>query len=202
MLKRYGVKYSGESKEIRKKWESTIKEHFGVKHNWSDPQIRKEIAQTNLKQYGNPFGRTKKRYRYDGIEFDTSFELIYFIYMELQNKNVERNLSYSFIYEYNGVSHRYFPDFKTDEGFVEMKGDQFFAEDGTMKNPWKGKNWTEEQKTESDALYEAKHQCMLKNGVKIFRSKDVSEFADYIRKALKINDLKKYLKQFEIDAKS
>lgn len=202
MLKRYGVKYSRESKEIRKKLDESNERKFGVKNCWANKEIRKQIERTNLEKYGTPYGRSKKKYRYDGIEFDTSFELIYFIYMKLQNKNVERNLSYSFVYEYNGVSHRYFPDFKTDEGFVEMKGDHFFAEDGTMRNPWKGKDWTEEQKKESDALYEAKHQCMLKNDVKIFRSKDVSEFSDYIRKALKINDLKKYLKQFEIDAKS
>lgn len=202
MLKRYGVKYSGQLKETREKWADAIEKRLGVRHNWSDPQTRKNIAQTNLKRHGNPFGRTKKKYRYDGVDFDTSFELIYFIYMKLQNKNVERNLSCSFDYEYNGITHRYFPDFKTDDGFVEMKGDQFFKEDGTMKNPWTGKNWTKEQKEESDAIYEAKHQCMLINDVKIFRSKEVNAFAEYICKALKINNLKKYLKQFEIDKKS
>lgn len=202
MLKRYGVKYSGQLKETKEKWADTIEKRLGVRHNWSDPEIRKEIAQTNLERYGNPFGRTKKRYRYNEIDFDTSFELIYFIYMKLQNKNIERNLSYSFVYEYNGISHKYFPDFKTDKGFVEMKGDHFFAKDGTMRNPWKGKDWTEEQKKESDALYEAKHQCMIRNGVKIFRSKDVSIFSEYIRKALKIDNLRQYLKQFEIDAKT
>lgn len=202
MLERHGVEYSAQSLEIKEKWADSIEKRLGVRHNWSDPQTRKEIEQTNLKRYGNPFGRTKKKYRYEGIDFDTSFELIYFIYMRFQNKNVERNLSCSFDYEYNGVSHRYFPDFKTEEGFVEMKGDQFFNNDGTMRNPWKEKDWTEEQKKESDAIYEAKHQCMLKNDVKIFRSKEVKQFAEYICKELKISNLTKYLKQFEIGSKN
>lgn len=202
MVERYGVEYSHQSAEIREKWADSVEKRLGVRHNWSDPKTRKALEQTNLEKYGTPYGRSKKKYRYEGIDFDTSFELIYFIYMKLQNKNIERNLSCSFDYEYNGIFHRYFPDFKTDDGFVEMKGDQFFNDDGTMRNPWKEKDWTEEQKKESDAIYEAKHQCMLKNEVKIFRSKEVKQFAEYICKELKISNLTKYLKQFEIGSKN
>lgn len=51
-----------------------------------------------------------------------------------------------------------------DDILVEVKGDQFFKEDGTMQNPY--------DHTQDD-LYEAKHQCMIDNNVYIFTSNDI-----------------------------
>ena len=75
------------------------------------------------------------------------------------------------------------PDFKVDGQFIELKGDQFFK-DGKMQNPYDHSQ---------DLLYEAKHQCMIKNNVKILRPVDYQKYVDYITAKYG----KTYLKQFK-----
>ena len=69
--------------------------------------------------------------------------------------------------------HRYFPDFILDDEFIEIKGDYFFKEDGTMCNPFDHSQ---------DDLFEAKHQCMIKNNVKILTSIDYNFYISYCAK--------------------
>ena len=45
MLKRYGVKYSGQSKEIKEKWANTIEKRLGVRHNMSIMELHIDIFQ-------------------------------------------------------------------------------------------------------------------------------------------------------------
>ena len=101
-------------------------------------------------------------------------------------------ITFSFI-DKNGVEHKYHPDFLVEDKIVEIKGNHFFKEDGTMQNPWKNRNWTEEQQKDSDALYEAKHQCMLRNGVRIITGNEYKKYNIYVEKRYG----KKYLKQFK-----
>ena len=80
----------------------------------------------------------------------------------------------------------YFPDFKIGDKCFEIKGDHFFKEDGTMQNPYDHSQ---------DLLYEAKHQCMLKNHVIIILTS--SAFIKRIRQYINNKYGKKYLKQFK-----
>ena len=48
------------------------------------------------------------------------------------------------------------PDFKVDNKYIELKGDQFLKSDGTWQCPFDHS---------LDAIYEAKHQCLIKNNV-------------------------------------
>ena len=57
----------------------------------------------------------------------------------------------------------YQPDFLIDGQLYEVKGDQFFEGD-KMINPYD---------RNQDGLYEAKHQCMLNNGVIILKVEDI-----------------------------
>ena len=67
---------------------------------------------------------------------------------------------------------------------VEVKGDHFFKEDGTMQNPYDHSQ---------DELYEAKHQCMLSNGVDVWRYKQYHKCIDYVKDKYG----KDYLKSFK-----
>ena len=80
------------------------------------------------------------------------------------------------------------PDFLVDGHYVEIKGDHFFKKDGTMQNPYDHRQ---------DGLYEAKHQCMLQNSVKIMRVSEMKDIVDYV--SCKYG--KSYLKQFRRCAK-
>lgn len=66
--------------------------------------------------------------------------------------------------------HYYFPDFEIDGKLVEIKGDCFFAEDGTACCPFDHS---------LDERYEAKRQCGLENGVEFWTSKDYSSMLAY-----------------------
>ena len=80
------------------------------------------------------------------------------------------------------------PDFIVEGYIVKIKGDHFFKEDGTMQNPFDHS---------LDGLYEAKHQCMLKNDVKIIKVFEMKDILNYIYEKYGKN----YLKQFRRCAK-
>ena len=61
-----------------------------------------------------------------------------------------------------------------------------------MINPFRMKDWTDEEYFMECAKYEAKHQCMLINNVKILRSAEYSKFLDYVSNKYG----KDYLSQF------
>ena len=64
---------------------------------------------------------------------------------------------------------------------VEIKGDHFFVESGQMICPFRKKKWSDERYADECAKYEAKHQCMLKNNVKIMRSDEYLFCVQYIQ---------------------
>ena len=77
------------------------------------------------------------------------------------------------------IEHYYIPDFEINGRLVEIKGDQFFKEDGTMQCPF-DHNY--------DGQVEAKHQCMLNNNVLIIRSSEYKVAVDYFNSKYTKND--------------
>lgn len=132
------------------------------------------------KQYCSPKCALHK-YTYNGLNFDSASELAYFIWLSDNDAHFEYQPKISFAYTYNGKTHAYHPDFIVENTFVEIKGAHFF-ENGKMINPY--------DRTQ-DGLYEAKHQCMLDNSVKI-----VTDYDEYIKY---VNDkyTKNYLSAFK-----
>lgn len=68
----------------------------------------------------------------------------------------------------------YKPDFIVEGKITEVKGDHFFK-NGKMICPWKHKNDTPEKIEWRNGLFEAKHQCMIRNGVIILKQKEFKE---------------------------
>ena len=134
----------------------------------------------------------RAKYLYNEITFDSSWELAIWIYCKDNGIEIEKATEH---YQYfcNGKSHLYFPDFKICGVEVEVKGTQFFAEDGTMTCPYRNKDWTDEEYAEVCAVYKAKHQCMIDNNVKIMRFEDVIPMLNYIKCKYGLS----YLKQFK-----
>ena len=65
-------------------------------------------------------GRGKSGW-YKNYWCDSSWELAWVIYNLDHNINFERNLE-GFEYHYNNNIYKFFPDFKTKDGYVEIKG--------------------------------------------------------------------------------
>lgn len=66
-----------------------------------------------------------------------------------------------------------------------MKGGQFVKKDGTYQNPYDHS---------LDALYEAKHQCMLKNNVIVLGIDEVKKCIQHVDKKYG----KQHLKSFKV----
>lgn len=118
----------------------------------------------------------KRKYVYQGHCFDSSWEMYFYIYHKDKGDDIQR-VKECWDYEFNGEIHHYEPDFKIEDKYYEIKGPQFFKEDGTMQQPWDHSK---------DDLYEVKHQFMLSKGVIII--KDIKPYQDYVEE--------KYTKDF------
>ena len=68
----------------------------------------------------NKTGRGKKGW-YRGFYCSSTYELAFIIYCLDNNINIERYKGY-YVYEYEGKSHRYYPDFIIDGTIYEIKG--------------------------------------------------------------------------------
>ena len=128
------------------------------------------------------------------INFDTAPELAYFIWLKDNNIDFEYHPQKFFEYEFEGRIHRYFPDFFVENKYIEIKGDQFFKPDGTMFCPYRNKTISDKIYEQRCRMYEAKQQCMTKNGVVILKSADYKIYIDYVRNKYGHDYLKKFRK--------
>lgn len=149
-MNKYGTEWYTQTDEFRKRFIETCKERYGTEYPIQNAEI---------------FKKTKRKFEYDGTLFDSKWEIIFYMYLKRNNIKFEYQPKIKFEYEYEGKKHFYKPDFLLEDGrIIEIKGPQFFK-DGKMINPWKH---------EQDGMFEAKHQCMLRNKVIIIM--DINQY--------------------------
>lgn len=179
-IQKYGVPYSGMS-EIKKihTEESNLKK-YGVKHVNQVPEIKQKGTDTLITNYGQLFNYSK--YLYDKQKFDSSWEIIYYIYLKSNNIQFEFHKKHFWLsYFKNGKECRYYPDFIVNNEIHEIKGDQFFNKNNEpydrIHNVW----WHE------------KYKCMIKNNVKIIRGNDMIPILKWFNENYPINYLDQFL---------
>lgn len=210
----FGVEYPMQSKEVFEAGRNKKLERYGDKDynnrkknketrllknngNWDSQESIQLRKSTCNKKYGGPTPmsdhniriKTRTKYCYNDINFMNTWELSYYIWLQDNNMCFEYQPESTFKYEYNGNVHEYNPDFKINGEYFELKGDQFFKNHDITKemiNPY-------DKSHKSDRLYEAKHQCMIKNNVKILTSIDMKPILKYVKDKYG----KDYLKQFK-----
>lgn len=167
---RYGVNWQGERTEIKEKIRCINQEKYGVDWFTQTPEFN-NIAH--------------KKYIYNNISFASSWEIALYIYL------IDHNISFTyqpsdikFTYIYNNIQHRYFPDFKINGVYYEIKGDYFFNDENILICPYDNSY---------NELYKQKYLCMLDNNVKILRYIDMIPYLTYVKN----NYGKTYLKQFK-----
>ena len=194
-LKKYGAEFPLQSKEIREKIQKTNIERYGfiiptknkdisIKISKAKKQANEKRKETCLQKYGVEFinrndeirHRARKKYSYDGLQFDSSWELYFYIYFKDLGKIINRE-SVKLEYNFNGETRYYFPDFEVDNKLYEIKSLFFFDENNNLINPYDNS---------LSELYKAKQNCMIKNNVDIIT--DISLYKDYVEK--------KYTKDF------
>ena len=164
--------------------ETCFKKYGGPTGN-HDPVIKAKIRETNNKMHNGQYSQNELFYYY-GQSFHSSWELAVWIYCIDNKTSIIKSPA---IFKYNGPNeeiHSYTPDFMIDGKLVEIKGDQYFKEDGTMRFPYNKKkinnkwiNMAFEEKLYYDSLYERKHQCGIEHGVEFWRKKDIEPYIDY-----------------------
>ena len=194
-LEKYGVENPFQAEEIKQRIIQTNNERYGVDYaimrkdfidrarttradrydnGWYDSA---KLRQTCEEKYGvswysqteafHKYGR--KKYYFKNESFDSFPELAVWVYHLDHNIPIKRH-PIKLQYIADGKRHYYFPDFEIDGQLVEIKGDQFFNEDGTMCNPF--------DHTQDD-LYKSKHRCMLQHKVSIWKSADYTKYLDW-----------------------
>ena len=134
-----------------------------------------QCIDTSMKHFGtdSPMkcvevrSKQSKKYNYNGIRFDSSWELAFWIYHKDNEIEISREPK-SPEYEYEGKKHYYFPDFEVNGKLYEIKGCQFLIKKDInlgFKNP----------------LDEAKYQCAISNGVTFIFDKEIKFYLNYIK---------------------
>lgn len=172
-LKKYGVDNPAKVPEIKEKIARTNLQRYGTENPFASEEIKNKIIKTNLARYGvtNPTqcadirSKAAKKYKYNGINFDSSWELAFYIYHIDKGDNIQRELT-SFVYEYKGKQHKYFVDFTINNINYEVKSDYLFRY----------------MTTHEDSIEYAKYKCMLHHNVIILQATDLKECLNYVQK--------------------
>lgn len=190
---------------FNKRRKSTILKNFGTWENYIQNSSEKS-KKTKLKKYGNATynNQTKRwktllkngssiyghKYLYENIYFDSSWELLFWIYHQDNSSNIERNNSFFFNYkDNNGKEHKYFPDFKLNNQWIEIKGSQFFNKEGNAIKSFEGEDWT------------SKYQCIIDNNVKLIFGEDLKDIFKYCAEKISKGSMKnlwRWCKQFAL----
>ena len=170
-LEKYGSICPLNNSEIQQKSKETLMKNYGVGNPFESEEIKEKSKQTCQEKYGvdfyvqtNEFARShRKPIEYDGIMFDSSWEVEVYKFCIRNGMNVIYQPDIKLTYEYEGKIHYYQPDFLIDGKIYEVKGDHFFDGD-RLVNPYN---------RNMDGLIETKFRCMIENGVVILRGEDV-----------------------------
>lgn len=171
---RYNSEWAISSNTVRQKSLETLLKNYGVENSMFSPIVKERVRQTNIIRYGQPQPPSRK-YLFMNDSFDSSWEIYFYLYHLFISKSniiphpIDKHISFT----YNNKIHTYCPDFLVDDKIYEIKGPQFFKDDGTMCNPFDHS---------LDGLFEAKHQCMLQNNVTIIT--DISIYKDNVDRIL------------------
>ena len=171
LLKNYGVENPSQSETIRYKRVDTFIERFGVENPFMNEQVKDKIKSTLLEKYGVSNAHfLYKKFMFNNETFDSYWELCFYVYYFDNNAKITRKPA-PIKYVFNDQEHLYYPDFEVNGQLYEIKGDQFFKENGTMQNPYDHSQ---------DALFEAKRQCALRNNVIFVMQEDIKPYIDYV----------------------
>lgn len=172
----YGSKCALQNPEVGKKTRASIRRIYGVDHYSQNPEVRKR--------------QTYNWYEYNGISFNSSWELAFWIYNTEHGIKTEREPRQFKYVDSKGKSHVYFPDFLVNGvQLVEIKGDDQFDENGRM---------IDKLDPNKNYIAEAKQLCMEKLGVVVIRSQEIRPYLKYVETKYGKDYLKGFKKRKEV----
>ena len=134
-------------------WVEKTQNNYFLKTGFKNPQQNPSVLQN----------RTSK-YEYNGIKFDSSWELAYYIWLKDHNIEFKYHSNLYFEYTVNNVKKRYFPDFILNNCIVEIKSDYLMNESCKYHIP------------------NEKIECMKEHNVIILKQTEIYPFIDYVKR--------------------
>lgn len=122
-LQKYGVDNVSKLPATVEKIKSTNLKRRGVEFPSQDPEVIKKMRESS-----------KKKYMYEGMSFDSSWELAFYIMNKDAGHKVVRE-PIMIPYESRGVTYYYIPDFSVNGALYEMKGSQLIKDDVWVPSP-------------------------------------------------------------------
>lgn len=182
---KYNVDWYRQSEEYDKAIKITNNKKFNSDYYFSSEIGKNNIKNTMIERYGVEHAlqckeirdKTKKKYTYNGINFDSSWEIAFYIYLSDHNVRFEYHpIDFDYYCPIDNKKHKYELDFKLfNNTFIEIKGGHLL----------------EKMKTDVNSKEHYKYLCMLENNVKIIT--DCSKYLDYINETYG----KQYLSRFK-----
>lgn len=192
-LQKYGVENAHQSSEIIQKTKETCKERYGAESYFASEIGKEKIKQVFLEKHGveNPSqvkevqAKKNRKYFYENMYFDSSWEIALWIYAKDHGEDIEREPC-TLDYEFAGKVHKYYPDFRYKGELVELKGSQLYnIETGKVSDIYANSEIIKQQVL-------AKIDCAKRNGVKIWGQYQMYNILKYIKEKYGPN----YLQQF------
>lgn len=181
--RKYGCENAFQSEKIKQKIKESMVKSYGVEHALQCSKFKEKFIKTCNERLGvdypsqnvEVFKKIRKKYTYNNIQFDSSWELAFYIYNVDHNIMFEYQPDLNIWYELNGKKHKYIPDFKIGDTIIEIKGDQFYS--GVFESE----------------KFKAKLKVMNELGVQILRKVDILKYLDYVRLTYGRNYLKTFM---------
>ena len=189
LIQKYNVEDFHEIEDFKSRQQQGWMDKFGVVHPMKSDDIKKKVKDSHIRNWGSWFSQThmfhklkKHKFhseKYPGLTFDSTWEVKVYEFCRDNNIPVEYSPEISYPYEYDERTWTYHPDFLINGKVYEVKGDHFFRINEStgkeeMFNPYRSPKWSDEQYAWVCGKFEAKHQCMLENSIKIIRDSDIS----------------------------
>lgn len=182
LLEKYGVDNNAKRTDVKEKTKNTLIEKHGSVKNAYRAKLE-NIRKTMIDHYGvttNLVFVTFKKYFYDENYFDSSWELAYYIWLKDHNIDFKYHTEQIEYIGDDGEKHFYYPDFIVNGKIVEIKGDQFFNEDGEPYDRYHKVFWRN------------KYNLIINSGGKILTHKDLTEQFEYVKKTYGKHFLKEH----------
>lgn len=206
-LSKYGVEWPNQSEEIKEKSKKTNLEKYGYVASAQAPEVKQKLIKNNILKYGHSCplqnheikSKAQAKYKFEGIIFDSSWELIFYFYIKkIRKLKIERITNPILYYDNGNILHRYYPDFKIENNLIEIKGPHLLLKDENnniigLTSPFLKKK-SEEEKSRLSSLLSAKYTCMLENNIHILEIKEINFYKKIIEKEYGKDFLKNLIK--------
>ena len=188
-MKKFGTKRPAQSQKVKDKQEKTNIKKYGSKSALTNKEVIKKTRKTMNEKWGCDYAaqnkeirsKQKHKYTYDGKNFDSSWEIAYYIYLTDHHIRFEYHpIDFDYYYPGDNKMHKYEVDFKLfDNTYVEIKNIYLLNKMTSNKN---------------DKQY-YRYLSMIENNVKTIT--DCSKYIKYVENKYG----KYYLKSFKINKK-